>query len=82
MTASRADTLRRTPTEKAPEPDLGTASIPKERYTSPEFMRLELERLWPRVWLLAGRDLLLNSQERRIRHFHRILDHYLYGTPR
>lgn len=33
---------------------LGTAPIAKERYTSPEFARLERERLWPRVWLLAG----------------------------
>jgi phenylpropionate dioxygenase-like ring-hydroxylating dioxygenase large terminal subunit len=33
---------------------LGTAPIPKDRYTSVEFARLERERLWPRVWLLAG----------------------------
>jgi phenylpropionate dioxygenase-like ring-hydroxylating dioxygenase large terminal subunit len=43
-----------TPLTKAPEPDLGTELVPKERYTSAEFMRLEAERLWPRVWLLAG----------------------------
>jgi phenylpropionate dioxygenase-like ring-hydroxylating dioxygenase large terminal subunit len=29
--------------------------IPKERYTSRAFAELEWERLWPRVWLLAGR---------------------------
>lgn len=36
-----------------------TAPIPKERYTSEAFARLERERLWPRVWLLAAleRDL-------------------------
>lgn len=45
-----------TPREKAPEPDLGSALIPKERYTSPEFARLEWERMWTRVWLLAGRE--------------------------
>lgn len=30
-------------------------SIPKERYTSREFARLEWERMWTKVWLLAGR---------------------------
>ncbi len=42
--------------EKAPDPDLGTELIPKERYSSVEFMRLEQERMWKRVWLLAGRE--------------------------
>lgn len=28
--------------------------IPAGRYTSPEFYRLELERLWTRTWLYAG----------------------------
>ena len=46
----------RTPTEKAPEPALGTELIPKERYTSGEFMRLEWERLWTKVWNIAGRE--------------------------
>jgi phenylpropionate dioxygenase-like ring-hydroxylating dioxygenase large terminal subunit len=27
--------------------------VPKERYISPEFARLELERMWPRVWQIA-----------------------------
>jgi phenylpropionate dioxygenase-like ring-hydroxylating dioxygenase large terminal subunit len=27
--------------------------IPKERYTSAEFARLEVERMWPRVWQVA-----------------------------
>lgn len=27
--------------------------IPKERYVSPEFAALELERMWPRVWQIA-----------------------------
>jgi phenylpropionate dioxygenase-like ring-hydroxylating dioxygenase large terminal subunit len=28
--------------------------IPKERYTSEEYLRAELQHLWPRVWLVAG----------------------------
>ena len=47
---------RRTPTEKAPEPALGTELIPKERYTSEEFMKLEWERMWTKVWNMAGRE--------------------------
>jgi phenylpropionate dioxygenase-like ring-hydroxylating dioxygenase large terminal subunit len=43
-----------TPLHKFPEPELGTAIIPKERYTSPEFAALEWERMWTRTWLLAG----------------------------
>ena len=30
--------------------------LPKERYTTDEFADLELERLWPRVWQIAGRE--------------------------
>ncbi|MFN3591410.1 MAG: aromatic ring-hydroxylating oxygenase subunit alpha [Thermaurantiacus sp.] len=41
---------------KLPDPDLGTAIIPKTRYTSPAFARLEWERLWTKVWLLGGRE--------------------------
>lgn len=51
---SDARTGLRTPLEKAPDPSLGSEPVPKERYTSPEFARLEQERLWRRVWLLAG----------------------------
>ena len=43
-----------TPAEKAPDPDLGHDLIRKERYTSPEFMKLEWERIWSKVWLLGG----------------------------
>lgn len=28
--------------------------IPKERYTSEDYLRAEWEHLWPRVWLMAG----------------------------
>jgi len=30
--------------------------LPKERYISAEFADLEFERLWPRVWQIAGRE--------------------------
>ncbi len=45
-----------TPTAKAPEPVLGTELIPKERYTSKEYMQLEWERMWTKVWNMAGRE--------------------------
>jgi phenylpropionate dioxygenase-like ring-hydroxylating dioxygenase large terminal subunit len=45
-----------TPMDKAPEPALEYAPIPKQRYTSEEFARREWERMWTRVWLLAGRE--------------------------
>jgi phenylpropionate dioxygenase-like ring-hydroxylating dioxygenase large terminal subunit len=54
--------VRRVPAEqsavnaKFPDPLLGDAVVAKERYTSPEFMRLEWERMWRRVWLLGGRE--------------------------
>src|SRR5262245_5465599 len=32
-----------------------TALIPKERYISKEWLALEYERLWPRVWQMACR---------------------------
>jgi phenylpropionate dioxygenase-like ring-hydroxylating dioxygenase large terminal subunit len=31
-----------------------THLIPKERYTSAEYLHAEFEHLWPRVWLVAG----------------------------
>ncbi len=45
-----------TPIEKAPEPDLGAAIIPKERYTSKAYMALEWERIWTKVWLVGCRE--------------------------
>ncbi|MDF3853834.1 SRPBCC family protein [Paracoccus sp. P2] len=45
----------RTPAAPAAKPDFGTAMIPKERYTSAEYMRLEWERMWTKVWLLGCR---------------------------
>jgi len=37
-------------------PDMGSADLPIERYTSPEFFRLETQRLWPKVWQLVTRE--------------------------
>ncbi len=44
-----------TPVEKAEDPDLGTKIIPADRYFSPEFMALEWQHIWSKVWLLGGR---------------------------
>jgi phenylpropionate dioxygenase-like ring-hydroxylating dioxygenase large terminal subunit len=48
--------MRPTPLEKSAEPDLGTDLIPKERYTERDFAQREWDRMWTRVWLLAGRE--------------------------
>jgi len=34
----------------------GSDPIPAERYTSPEFMRLEQAKVWPYVWQFAARE--------------------------
>jgi phenylpropionate dioxygenase-like ring-hydroxylating dioxygenase large terminal subunit len=36
--------------------DQGTGDIDRERYWSPEFHRLEVERMWRRVWQVACRE--------------------------
>ncbi|MET0474058.1 MAG: aromatic ring-hydroxylating dioxygenase subunit alpha [Mycobacterium sp.] len=46
------------PTHTRQEDAIGTpprrpTSVPAERYYSPEFARLEVERMWPRVWQVA-----------------------------
>lgn len=43
-----------TPIEKVSERDLGTAPIPKERYTSKTYMEREWEKLWTKVWLMGA----------------------------
>src|SRR5512145_3440310 len=43
------------PLSRAPGAQPGGELVPKERYTSAEFARLEWERMWTRSWLLAGR---------------------------
>ena len=45
-----------TPVKAAPKPKLGTDLIPAERYTSPDYARLEWERMWKKVWLLGCRE--------------------------
>ena len=45
-----------TPLAKAPRRDLGTEIIPKERYTSVEFMQLEWDKIWTKTWLLGCRE--------------------------
>ncbi len=45
-----------TPCGKEPDPDLGHELIRKERYTSTEFMQLEWERIWKKVWLLGAME--------------------------
>ncbi len=46
-----------TPAAKAPDPALGHDIIPKERYTSPEFLEREWADIFQKVWLLAGREI-------------------------
>jgi phenylpropionate dioxygenase-like ring-hydroxylating dioxygenase large terminal subunit len=41
--------------EKAPEPSISDRPIRGERYWSQDFAQLEWERLWPRMWQVAGR---------------------------
>ncbi len=49
-----------TPVEHVELPALGYQQIPKERYTSTEYMELEWNSMWSKVWLLGGlsRDLI------------------------
>src|SRR5689334_1630809 len=53
----KPDESPHTPAEKAPDPDLGWAPIDHRRYLSREFMQLEWERLWSKVWLLGAREM-------------------------
>ena len=45
-----------TPVDRAPDPKLGHALVPKERYISPEWMQREWDGLWTKVWLLGCRE--------------------------
>jgi phenylpropionate dioxygenase-like ring-hydroxylating dioxygenase large terminal subunit len=45
-----------TPVERAPDPKLGHALVPKERYISPDYMQREWDRMWTKVWLLGCRE--------------------------
>ena len=50
-----AQALPATPTRKTLDPDYGTGLIPKERYTGADYAKREWDRLWTRVWQIAGR---------------------------
>ncbi|MBL8151696.1 MAG: aromatic ring-hydroxylating dioxygenase subunit alpha [Blastocatellia bacterium] len=41
---------------KSADRDLGVESIDRDRYISPEFHRLELDRMWSKVWQFACRE--------------------------
>lgn len=45
-----------TPVARAPKPNLSSDLIPKERYTSADYMKREWERMWSKVWLLGCRE--------------------------
>ncbi len=45
-----------TPVEHVGYPDLGTRLIPKERYTTTDFMETEWQKVWTKSWLLGGRE--------------------------
>ena len=45
-----------TPLDKTPDVNLGTNIIPKERYTSADFMEKEWNEIWTKVWLLGCRE--------------------------
>lgn len=53
----KVDQSPHTPTEKAPDPDLGWEPIDHRRYISREFMQLEWERMWSKAWLLGAREM-------------------------
>lgn len=40
--------------DKAPDPNYEYKIIPKERYVAKEFMELEWQHLWTKVWLVGG----------------------------
>jgi len=46
--------------------------LPKERYTTTEFSDLELDRLWPRVWQIAGREEELAAAHHGLAFGHRV----------
>ena len=43
-----------TPLERVDEPEMGTGVIDQRRYTDPEFAQLEWDRMWTKVWNIAG----------------------------
>ena len=45
-----------TPVKAAPKPNFPSDLIPKERYTSRDYMKREWEHMWKKVWLLGCRE--------------------------
>ena len=45
-----------TPVERSPDVDMGEEMIPKERYTSPKFMKQEWDTMWSKAWLIGCRE--------------------------
>ncbi|MEM9618950.1 MAG: aromatic ring-hydroxylating dioxygenase subunit alpha [Pseudomonadota bacterium] len=45
-----------TPVKPAPKPNLPSDLIPKERYTSRDYMQREWDEMWTKVWLLGCRE--------------------------
>jgi phenylpropionate dioxygenase-like ring-hydroxylating dioxygenase large terminal subunit len=48
------DRLPSTPLDRQPTPSFGSELISKQRYISAEFAARERDKMWNRVWLLAG----------------------------
>jgi phenylpropionate dioxygenase-like ring-hydroxylating dioxygenase large terminal subunit len=40
----------------ASKPEIRIDCVPADAYTSPDYVQLENEKLWPRVWLMACRE--------------------------
>ena len=45
-----------TPVKAVPKPNFPSDLIPKERYTSRDYMKREWEHMWKKVWLLGCRE--------------------------
>jgi phenylpropionate dioxygenase-like ring-hydroxylating dioxygenase large terminal subunit len=45
-----------TPVERSPDVNMGEEMIPKERYTSPKFMKQEWDTMWSKAWLIGCRE--------------------------
>jgi len=58
---------------KSSPPQLGDADLSVSRYISPEFHRLEAERMWPRVWQFVAREEAIQKPGDHV--VYDILDH-------
>lgn len=54
--ASKQQGRNGTPVKAATKPILGNKLIPKERYISADFAKIEWEKMWKKVWQLACRE--------------------------